>query len=310
MLSLLLMLTVASLGLSLPVEGRADTPKCLNALNGSLVRLSGLQSREIRRCLRAAARSQLETPLLECLVGDAKGRRAKARAKLASGAARHCSDPLPDFGRPRSSIATNLATIEQAAVQKELGLLGDVFGSDLEAVLATPTKCQRSVWKAVSRCQDLHLKAFNACKKRGIKKGEINDGSGIAGCVGTDPKGRLARVCAKIAVAIDRRCDAPEWPGCAGPDPAACMESPVRCRVCPTLNTVDDLDIDCDLFDNAAADGSCLTGDILALAYNVAGLPEGISGSHPAMFMPLIGPPLNLYPWISFAGGSPCLISN
>ncbi len=37
------------------------------------------------------------------------------------------------------------------------------------------------------------------------------------------------------------------------------------------------------------------SGDFLALTYNVAGLPEGISGSHPERFMPLIAPLLNAY---------------
>jgi hypothetical protein len=36
-------------------------------------------------------------------------------------------------------------------------------------------------------------------------------------------------------------------------------------------------------------------GEFLALSYNVAGLPEGLSGSHPATNMPLIGPLLNNY---------------
>jgi len=37
------------------------------------------------------------------------------------------------------------------------------------------------------------------------------------------------------------------------------------------------------------------SGDFLALTYNVAGLPEGISGSHPATNTPLISPLLNGY---------------
>ncbi len=36
-------------------------------------------------------------------------------------------------------------------------------------------------------------------------------------------------------------------------------------------------------------------GEFNALAYNVAGLPEGLSGSMPATFMPIIGPRLNAY---------------
>jgi endonuclease/exonuclease/phosphatase family metal-dependent hydrolase len=38
-----------------------------------------------------------------------------------------------------------------------------------------------------------------------------------------------------------------------------------------------------------------LGGDFLALAYNVAGLPEGLSGSHPETNTPLISPLLNAY---------------
>lgn len=37
------------------------------------------------------------------------------------------------------------------------------------------------------------------------------------------------------------------------------------------------------------------SGELDALSYNVAGLPEGLSGSMPATFMPLIGPRLNAY---------------
>jgi hypothetical protein len=37
------------------------------------------------------------------------------------------------------------------------------------------------------------------------------------------------------------------------------------------------------------------SGTIRALSYNVAGLPEGISGSHPAVNTPLISPKLNAY---------------
>ena len=38
-----------------------------------------------------------------------------------------------------------------------------------------------------------------------------------------------------------------------------------------------------------------VSGDFLGLTYNVAGLPEGISGSHPATNTPLISPLLNAY---------------
>ncbi len=40
---------------------------------------------------------------------------------------------------------------------------------------------------------------------------------------------------------------------------------------------------------------SVTSGSFLALTYNVAGLPEGLSGSHPAVNTPIIGPLLNAY---------------
>jgi hypothetical protein len=45
--------------------------------------------------------------------------------------------------------------------------------------------------------------------------------------------------------------------------------------------------------DDGGGGGSA--GSFLALTYNVAGLPEGLSGSRPSIYMPLIGPRLNAY---------------
>jgi len=47
--------------------------------------------------------------------------------------------------------------------------------------------------------------------------------------------------------------------------------------------------------DSATTGSVPAAGEFLALSYNVAGLPEGLSGSRPATFMPLIGPKLNGY---------------
>ena len=101
---------------------------------------------------------------------------------------------------------------------------------------------------------------------------------------------------------LPRRCaetDLPEaFPGCDTNDPgelAACLDRLVECRFCGAVNVVDGLDRDCDLFDDAMANGSCISGDFLALSYNVAGLPEGISGSNPSVNTVLISPLLNPY---------------
>lgn len=47
--------------------------------------------------------------------------------------------------------------------------------------------------------------------------------------------------------------------------------------------------------DTTAKGGDTSSGSFTLLTYNVAGLPEGMSGSHPATNTPLIGPKLNAY---------------
>ena len=50
------------------------------------------------------------------------------------------------------------------------------------------------------------------------------------------------------------------FPGCGTSDPAdlaACLDERVECRVCLTLNEADELNRDCDLFDDGAANASC-----------------------------------------------------
>ena len=51
----------------------------------------------------------------------------------------------------------------------------------------------------------------------------------------------------------------------------------------------------CSDANNTNASSSVLSGEFLALSYNVAGLPEGISGSNPETNTPLISPLLNGY---------------
>jgi len=47
--------------------------------------------------------------------------------------------------------------------------------------------------------------------------------------------------------------------------------------------------------DSATPGSGPAGGEFRLLSYNVAGLPEGISSSHPARFMPMIGPKLDAY---------------
>ncbi len=288
-----------------------DQQKCANTLSKSLTNLATAQGHEIYTCLKLGAKQRLDDSIESCLTADLKGKIARARAKTDSDLHKFCATERPDFGMSTASLSAAIDIVNEGAVLKELDLVRDLFGSDLDAVIEPVagdkdrSECQLIVAKDVTKCQDAHLKAYATCKRLGLKS-SIQDAAGLEACVGEDPEGKLAMTCSpadgKIARDLAKQCAevdlAGAVPGCASSDPAhvaACLNARVRCRACSTLNAVEDLNRDCNVFDDGVANQSCLTGDILVLTYNVAGLPEGISGSNPGVNTPIIGPLLNAY---------------
>ncbi len=91
----------------------------------------------------------------DCLGTDPKGKVGKATRKTGSDETANCGGTPPDYG------LTDSATVNGVAIQKELDLIHELFGSDLDAVIAPEvtdkpsSKCQQAVAKAVK------LKEFN-----------------------------------------------------------------------------------------------------------------------------------------------------
>ena len=183
---------------------------------------------------------------------------------------------MRDFG------ATDPNTVNKAAAQKELDLIHDIFGSDLNVVIATEaiaidkprSKCQQAVAKVVKKCQDAKLKEFNNCKKSGLKDQSSQSFIDLQDCMGQDPKGKIAKACdpttGKIRSTIDKKCGSVDFPGafpqvvaipgCGTDDPATlatCLDQIVEWHVCLALNTADNLARDCDDFDDGMVNGSC-----------------------------------------------------
>ena len=124
-----------------------------------------------------------------------------------------------------------------------------------------------SAWKAVQKCQDTQIKVFGSCKKKALKgkKGpqvgsdlELQNACLEGGI--PDPKRKIQRKCARIHIAIHGICGGFSrialFPGC-DTSRDHCIEERVACEVCQALNEIDVLTVDCDLFDNGIADGSC-----------------------------------------------------
>ena len=126
-------------------------------------------------------------------------------------------------------------------------------------------------------CHSAKLKAFNKCKKNGLKG---KDGAPILSfvelrdrCLGEgangipDPKGKIDKACdTKMNAKLAKKCSGLDYatilPGeCEGETTtsglATCIDRLVECETCLALNAVDGMDRDCDLFDDGIANASC-----------------------------------------------------
>jgi hypothetical protein len=251
---------------------------CLNELNKNFSKVAKAQGGDINSCIKNAGKGKLGTQTIEqCIISDPKRKVEKATGKALNkgGPDGKCpeSDP-PDFG------ATDPNTANGVAVEKELGLIHWIFGSDLDSgVILTDgsdgAKCQAALVKDVFKCQDTKLKAYNDCKKNRLSgkeppqvtsAQELQDaclGTGTAGI--PDGKGKIKGKCeTKLGDDVGKKCgggldlDA-LFPGCAGDPLAECLDQKVECLACLALNAIDWLNRDCDLFDDASPNGSCPT---------------------------------------------------
>ena len=229
---------------------------CINVLSKTLQKVARTQAKVIAKCVSGKAGRDESADSCLALPSVAMGR---ILARTAPALERVCSDPPPDFG------VTTAVDVNNAAVMSELGLLGDIFGSNLDGPLVTTAqdrytaKCQKSVLKSAGRCQKTWLNEFRKCIVRGLKTGEIASVDALEACFGRDPKGRIARACdpnngllatrVLTRTCIDQGVDLSDaFPGCNSDDPgqvAANIDEMVECRVCQALNATHALSLFC-----------------------------------------------------------------
>jgi cysteine-rich repeat protein len=239
--------------------------KCINALNKNFAKVAKAQGKDVIKCIKDYAKGKSLAPatsLEGCLTADRKGKVAKAAGRTDSDEITRCTATAPDFG------VTDAVTVNAAAIQKELDLIHEVFGSDLDLAILPQaganedaSQCQQAISRTVQKCQDTTIGEFNRCKKTGLKDQTIQSDVDLQSCMGLDPKGKIAKSCDPITGRIQRdlgtRCSDTDlsdaFPGCDTDDPAAlatCLDRIVACQACLALNTADDLDQDCDAFDD------------------------------------------------------------
>jgi hypothetical protein len=267
----------AAFGVWLPAPSQADDATCITALNKNAGKVATERNKVIRTCIKE--KDKLGDPQAEkCSLVDAKGKVADARQKAVDqdvgGAKDMCANTTPSF------LYTGATNANIVASAEALGLAHDIFGEDLDTSVVTDgnkakMKCRDGMYKATMKLLDTKLKVFGACKKDAMKNGaasnaEIETACFVPGGPGlTDPKGKVPKGHAKLVDAASKNCIVPAqdtdvlFPGgCVGetgtPAFANCIDRLVECRTCRLINAMDGLGVDCDLFDDGLANGSCV----------------------------------------------------
>jgi hypothetical protein len=239
---------------------------CIVRLNSAGAKLAKVEGKEIGACIRAAATATLlpGQTAEQCQTADNKGKVLSATTKTSEADALRCAD-VPPYGY------VGAAAVNSAAIDEEVLLAADLFGTDLDLAVIPKTSssagaaCQSKVQKAYEKVAAARFKAFGRCKKAGLSDGSITSLAGLEACVNTiqsDVKAGLAII--KLADTIDAQCgttsQALAFPGACDTavDLAACITRQVDCRVCLALNRTDGMEIVCDEFDNGVEDASCV----------------------------------------------------
>ena len=281
---------IAFQALSAP-QGR-DQRQCIDAMNGNGAKVGKTQGKDMGSCLKDAGRSDLgplplSGQLEECFVADVDGRVVKVKGRAVTRENKRClPSTLPEFAVPalqgtyNSSSNNYSGVVNVAAIDAQLAVAHDLLGFPADgAVINASTdrigsSCQRSMLGAVQRCVAEKLKTFNRCKKLGLKDASIGSAAQLeTQCLTTggnpatdqpDPKGKIAQRCqGKFSSTIAKKCVglslAAAFPGLCGSagDIPGCLKERAACRTCQQLNRTDNLNRDCDLFDDGTDNSSC-----------------------------------------------------
>ena len=253
--------------------------RCIQKLNERGAALAKAQHKLSLTCLGDAAKGDLAAlgPSMTaqgCLEDDPKGKVAKAQAKTLEGETSQCKPGnLPTFAY------TSGAAVNAAGEAESLALMADLFGANLDlavipkAVDPPGARCQKSVAQATQALSNRLFKL--AFKEKKLLLAGKEDGSlarsnealqtQLLAFLEADAGGKLAQKEADLRAAARTKCGSvgldAAFPGCApSADPtalAACATSDARCRFCRAFDAFDGLAIDCDDFDDAAANASC-----------------------------------------------------
>ncbi len=252
--------------------------RCLQELWKSSVQVSKAQGNECGACAKFAAQGRL-APMTseECMYADLNAKVAKQQQRTVTVAGEKCAVEWPTYG------ATSPVTVNALSAQAQIDLAIDLFGPDLDAGLvecgsdSAACGCQVKTVKAATGLASTVLAEFGACAKRAIKINKQPFLSGVVSpeelerclydatipwSVASDDRGKVAKAAGKISDSL-AKCGDPAglFPGACSAATGAglvdCIAARASCRSCLAINGMFDLVVDCDAYDDGAANTSC-----------------------------------------------------
>jgi hypothetical protein len=164
------------------------------------------------------------------------------------------------------------ACISAAAERAANATTHDLFGASVNVTDGGDIgKCQKKVTQRAGKLLVERWATFRKCKKDNFDS-ITSDAGLIATCLGPpqpDAKGKIAKRVTKLSDEVTKCIEkgvspiGPSFPGACGAATdmafASCVSQRVSCRFCEGINVADDINppLNCDLFDNGAADASC-----------------------------------------------------
>lgn len=263
-----------------------DQQKCINLVNALTVKIAQTQGKENLICLKNGGRGKLPEgqTIAECLTADAKGKIAKAAGKIKVAQEGEVNDPSktkcpeqPDFAYADDAIiATEVPSIAR-------DFFRDVLGTDIDATtidlndksLKKAGICQQTLVKTADKVLFFQMKEFIACKKLLLKSSEnpAISAESLEACFASvtgDAKGKVEKARLKMVDLFAKKCTpfsvtahdvlagncAQNTSGIE--ELSACVVESGRCRTCQIFNAADNLEHDCDTFDDGLANNSCV----------------------------------------------------
>jgi hypothetical protein len=181
---------------------------CIVGVNKATRGVAKAQALNNGFCLSSASQAINPATITSCINSDLRGVLAKARGKLNGTIASKCASP-PDFG------FTDADTAATPAIAQEIALLKDIYGEDLPAAVISKSadgagaKCQLIVHKLYEKVVQAELRAFESCKKNGLKTGIISSQATLALClddITADINGKIAKALLKLSSTLPKVC--------------------------------------------------------------------------------------------------------